>query len=118
MSEKTLKAGIKLTAATIALGMAAAPIAAQADANPFGMTALGSGYMVVADAKGSEGKCGEAKCGGNKAMEKTSEGKCGEAKCGGDKAMEKSSEGKCGGDKAMEKSSEAKCGEAKCGGNK
>lgn len=37
---------------------------ANADANPFAMTALGSGYMMVADA--GEGKCGEGKCGGDK----------------------------------------------------
>ncbi|MEM7283292.1 MAG: hypothetical protein AAF438_16875, partial [Pseudomonadota bacterium] len=65
---------------------------ANAETSPFGLTALGSGYM-VADA--GEGKCGEGKCGGDKAE---GEGKCGEGKCGGDKA-----EG------------EGKCGEGKCG---
>ena len=113
MSNNTLKSSIKLTATAIALGLTVAPIASQADTNPFGMTDLGSGYMVVAGMKDTEGKCGEAKCGGDKAMEKSSEGKC-----GGDKAMEKTGEAKCGGDKAMEKSGEGKCGEAKCGGTK
>ncbi len=81
--------------------------AASADASPFSLTALSSGYM-LADA--GEGKCGEGKCGGDKAEE----GKCGEGKCGGDKAEEgKCGEGKCGGDKgsetatAAEQSSEA-----------
>ena len=49
-------------------------------------------------AKGHEGKCGEGKCGGDKAK--------GEGKCGGDKAK---GEGKCG---------EGKCGEGKCGADK
>ncbi|MFK8030896.1 MAG: hypothetical protein AB8G18_11745 [Gammaproteobacteria bacterium] len=61
---------------------AAAP--AQADVNPFSMSALSSGYMVDM----GEGKCGEGKCGGDKAE---AEGKCGEGKCG---------EGKCGGEKS------------------
>ena len=41
------------------------------------------------DAAKKEGKCGEGKCGGDKAKE---------GKCGGDKAKE----GKCGGDKKAE----------------
>jgi len=51
--------------------LAAMPVA-QADASPFGMTDLGSGYQVVA-----EGKCGEGKCGGAKPAPKATEGKCG-----------------------------------------
>ncbi|HIA09116.1 MAG TPA: hypothetical protein EYN73_08655, partial [Chromatiaceae bacterium] len=70
---------------------------AQADTNPFGMTDLSAGYLQLA-----EGKCGEGKCGGEKAK-KAMEGKCGEGKCGGDKAK---------------KSMEGKCGEGKCGGDK
>ena len=66
--------------------------AAVAQTNPFGMQELESGYMQFA----AEGKCGEGKCGGDKA---TKEGKCGEGKCGGDKAAK-----------------EGKCGEGKCGG--
>lgn len=42
-----------------------------------------------------EGKCGEAKCGADKAKK---EGACGEGKCGADKAKE----GACGADKGKE----------------
>ncbi|MCA1805783.1 MAG: hypothetical protein LC646_10710 [Xanthomonadaceae bacterium] len=76
---------------------------ASADQNPFSMTELSSGYLV---ADKHEGKCGEGKCGGDKAKEKAKEGKCGEGKCGGDKAKEKA------------KDMEGKCGEGKCGGNR
>ena len=87
-----------------------------AQTNPFGMTELSQGYSLTV----AEGKCGQAKCGGNKS--KSSEAKCGgdkkeaEAKCGGNKAAES----KCGGDK---KAAEAKCGgnkaaESKCGAGK
>jgi len=86
--------GAALTASVIAM-----PIA-NADANPFDMTELSSGYMV---AESEEGKCGEGKCGEGKCGEgKAEEGKCGEGKCGEGKAEE----GKCG---------EGKCGEGKCG---
>ena len=84
--------------ATFAAAMSASPIV-NADANPFGMQQLDSGYMQVA-----EGKCGEGKCG--EGMEKAKakmEGKCGEGKCGEGKAKTKM-EGKCG---------EGKCGEGK-----
>ena len=87
-------------------------------ANPFAMNELSGGYMQLA-----EGKCGEAKCGGNKKAKKEGkcgegkkakkEGKCGEGKCGGKKEMEKNMEGKCGGKKSKK---EGKCGEGKCGG--
>ena len=87
---------------TFIAAMSASPVA-NADANPFGMQNLESGYMQVA-----EGKCGEGKC-GEGMMKKEGEGKCGE----GDKAKK---EGKCGeGDKAKK---EGKCGEGKCGGKK
>ena len=74
---------------------------AVADENPFAMDELDSGYMLAGSHEGKEGKCGEGKCGGEKAEEgkcgheKAEEGKCGEGKCGGEKAEE----GKCGGDK-------------------
>jgi len=68
---------------------------AVADANPFAMAELDSGYMLADSHEGEEGKCGEGKCG-----EKGEEGKCGE----------KGEEGKCG-----EKGEEGKCGEGKCG---
>ena len=97
-----------------ALTLAAAP-AANAAENPFQMSELSSGYMVASNHSGAEGKCGEAKCGGNKDEEASKDS---EGKCGGDKAA---AEGTCGGDKAAApaaKSAEGKCGEAKCGGNK
>ena len=77
-----------------------------AQTNPFGMTELSQGYTLTAAA---EGKCGQAKCGGN--------AKSSEAKCGGDK---KESEAKCGGNKSAESKcgGKAKSSEAKCGGNK
>ena len=92
--------------ATFAVAMSASPIV-NADANPFGMQSLDSGYLQVA-----EGKCGEGmkkaeeegKCGEGK---KKAEGKCGEGKCGEGKKAE--GEGKCGeGKKKAE-------GEGKCG---
>jgi uncharacterized low-complexity protein len=87
--------GAALTASVIAMPTA------NADANPFDLTELSSGYMV---AEMEEGKCGEGKCGEGKAgAEKMEEGKCGEGKCG---------EGKCGEGKAgAEKMEEGKCGE-------
>ena len=84
--KKTMKKSLSVAlGTTFVAAMSASPIA-NADANPFGMQNLQSGYLQVA-----EGKCGEGKCGGDKAKE---------AKCGGDKAKE------------------AKCGEGKCGGKK
>lgn len=83
---------------------------AAADASPFSMTNLTTGYMLDLDPKkkgeegkghekkGEEGKCGEGKCGEGKCGEKKGEeGKCGEGKCGGGKDGEKGEEGKCGG---------------------
>ena len=121
MSKKsTLKPLAAAMGAAFVTSLATAPVANAAE-NPFTMTELSSGYM-VADAH-MEGKCGEGKCGGDKAKK---EGKCGEGKCGGDKAKKKGcddkakkegkcGEGKCGGDKATK---EGKCGEGKCGGDK
>ena len=104
MNKQTIKPITLVAGAALAATLAAAP--AQADTNPFAMSALASGYM-VADAKGTEGKCGEAKCGSDKAVEKADEGKCGEAKCGSNKAETES-----------KPIVEAKCGEAKCGSAK
>lgn len=91
-SKKTsiaLAAGAALTA-----GLAFSPLAS-ADANPFASAELSSGYMQLAEHHGEEAKCGED-------MKKDGEGKCGEAKCGGEmKDDMKDAEGKCG---------EAKCG--------
>jgi len=100
MSKKfELKPIAAAVAAALTVSVMAMPIA-NADANPFDLTELSSGYMV---AEMEEGKCGEGKA----AAEKMEEGKCGEGKCG---------EGKCGeGEAAAEKMEEGKCGEGKCG---
>jgi len=82
---------------TIVLASMASMPVAMADASPFGMTDLGSGYQVAK----------EGKCGGD--MKKSGDMKDG--KCGGDM---KKKEGKCGGDKKKE----GKCGEGKCGASK
>ncbi|MGB0237298.1 MAG: hypothetical protein ACPG4B_00440 [Cycloclasticus sp.] len=92
MKNSTKKPLAAALGAAFVTSMAFVPTA-NAESNPFGASELETGYMVLA-----EGKCGEGKCGGDKAKE----AKCGEGKCG---------EGKCGGDKAKE----AKCGEGKCG---
>ena len=89
------KSSVATALGAVVIGSLASTVAV-ADVNPFGMQALESGYNQFA----AEGKCGEGKCGGDKAEK---EGKCGEGKCG---------EGKCGGDK---KAKEGKCGEGKCG---
>jgi len=97
MSKKT---HMKPVAAAIGAALAGSLAMGVANAaeNPFGLSELGSGYMQLASSH--EGKCGEGKCGGEKAT--STEGKCGEGKCGGEKAT----------------STEGKCGEGKCGGNK
>jgi len=97
--------------AAFVTSLATTPVANAAE-NPFAMSELASGYM-VADSH-MEGKCGEGKCGGDKAKKEgkcggdkakkdrdcaEKEGKCGEGKCGGDKAKSMK-EGKCGGKKA------------------
>jgi uncharacterized low-complexity protein len=105
----------------IATGLSAPAVVNAAD-NPFAMTELSSGYLVVA---ATEGKCGgnmksksdtEAKCGANKAGDKTGkEGKCGANKTGDKTAKEgKCGEGKCGANKMKAKAAK----EGKCGGNK
>ena len=118
---------VKKTAVAVALGsvVMSSAFAVNAQTNPFGFEAMDAGYQIV----GSEGKCGEAKCGADMkkaAAEKAKEGKCGEAKCGAEMkkaAADKAHEGKCGEAKcgvnvkkaAMAKAHEGKCGEAKCG---
>jgi uncharacterized low-complexity protein len=99
------------SAAILASSMASVAVA---DTNPFAAKVMSSGYQLADYAKDAEGKCGEAKCGADKASK---EGKCGEAKCGADKAAKegKCGEAKCGADKAAK---EGKCGEAKCGAKK
>jgi uncharacterized low-complexity protein len=102
---------------TFAAAMSASPVV-NAEANPFGMQNLESGYVHVADAKcgGSKDAAkteGEAKCGANKDKMKK-EGKCGEGKCG---EKRKANEGKCGegkcGEGKMKTESEGKCGGSK-----
>ncbi len=73
---------------------------AHAEANPFGMTELSSGYMQVAEA---EMTCGEGKCGGMTSTPKMEEGKCAGKKDEKPAAADKSSK-------------EMTCGEGKCGG--
>lgn len=85
----------------VAFISAVAVNAANAEANPFGMTELSSGYMQVAEA--------EMACGASMNMEKpkTPEGACaGSAK----KAAEKPAE------KPAAKGAEGSCGEGACGG--
>ncbi|MCG6868821.1 MAG: hypothetical protein LJE91_08875 [Gammaproteobacteria bacterium] len=113
------KSAIKPLVAAVGAAMATSLVAvptASADANPFGMTELSSGYRVA----GAEGKCGgnkstpdksasEGKSGEGKSVK---EGKCGEGKCGGEKSTK---EGKCGENKStLDKSAS----EGKCGGSK
>jgi uncharacterized low-complexity protein len=98
---------------TIALGSAFAAVAAlpaQAAGNPFAAKQLDAGYQIAqadmkAETKAKDGKCGEAKCGADKKMDKKKDGKCGEAKCGADK---KAKEASCGGDKKKDASCGAK----------
>jgi uncharacterized low-complexity protein len=101
---------------------------ANAEANPFGMTELSSGYMLVAEAdaakKTAEMACGaamggmakpktpEGACAGNKkpataaATPKVTEGSCGDMMKGG--KMKPGLEAACG---AMMKGKEGACGE-------
>jgi len=97
---------------SLAIGSAFAAIAltpvVHAADNPFAAKQLSAGYQLAQADKKADGKCGEAKCGADKAMEtdKKADGKCGEGKCGADKAME------------TDKKADGKCGEAKCGAKK
>ncbi len=121
--QSTIKPITAAVGAVLLAGIVAMPVANAASGNPFAAQALTSGYQVADNHMPAEGKCGEGKCGGDKAEKKSAEGKCGEGKCGGDKAEKRSAEGKCGegkcgGDKAEKKSAEGKCGEGKCGGDK
>ena len=118
MSNKTTKNTLACAVGAAMIGSLTAVGSAAAAENPFGMTQLESGYMQLAMNEGKcggdkamkEGKCGEGKCGADKAKT-MKEGKCGEGKCGGDKAKS-ATEGKCGGDKAKPAM------EGKCGGGK
>jgi uncharacterized low-complexity protein len=104
MSKKSSLKPLAAAVGTAVIASLAAVPVAQADASPFGMTDLGSGYQVAA-----EGKCGESKA---KEAAKEAEGKCGESKA---KEAAKEAEGKCGESKAKEaaKETEGKCGASK-----
>lgn len=103
-------------AAVLAVSVAGA---AQADANPFALAPAQG--LVLAQAGGMEGKCGEGKCGGKAKAP---------AAAAADKADKADKEGKCGGKAkaadtgtaapadAGKAGKEGKCGEGKCGGMK
>jgi uncharacterized low-complexity protein len=112
MTDKTRKPLAIAIGTAFAATLAASTVAnaATTEGNPFTMTEMSSGYMHVADAK--DGKCGanktmpDGKCGGEKAKA-MKDGKCGEAKCGANKAKttqggkaKTPEEGKCGAGKA------------------
>jgi len=108
--KNTMKKSLSVAmGATFAAAMAASPIA-NADESPFGMQALQSGYLQVAEADSDDGKMNmEGKCGEGKAKMKK-EGKCGEGKCGEGKMKadgKMNKEGKCGGSKPEEKAGDA-----------
>jgi uncharacterized low-complexity protein len=115
MSKKNAIKPIAAVVGAALVGSLSAVNIASAAENPFGASAMQGGYMQLAEAAATEGKCGGDK--------KPAEGKCGEGKCGGEKA---SAEGKCGGEKAgaegkcggEKAGAEGKCGEGKCGGAK
>jgi uncharacterized low-complexity protein len=116
----------KMNKTPLAAAMGAALIStfaatvANAEANPFAMKELSSGYMQVAEMKcgasmgGMEKpKAAEGACAGNKAAAATKkvEGSCGEGKCGAmmkDGKMKPGMEKVCG---AMMKGKEGACGD-------
>lgn len=137
---------------TLLAGLASTGVYAETS-SPFAMNELSSGYMQLAEAdmaaepsmKKTEGSCGEAKCGANKAKagmdnaEATpkveGEMKAAEGKCGDKKMPEattatpmdgtmKATEGKCGDKKMPETTTAApmdasmKAAEGKCGDKK
>lgn len=79
----TIAMGTALVGGLAAMGSVSADVTAEAD--PFAMEELSSGYLIA----GEEGSCGEGKCGADKKDE--GEGSCGE----GDEKDE--GEGSCGG---------------------
>jgi len=98
-----------------------------ADDNPFASTDLDTGYMLAGGDKNEEGKCGEAKCGGDTGEEGSGDDDTGEEGSGDDDTGEEGSgddddkgeEGSCGGDKGEEGSHDDDKGEeGSCGGDK
>ena len=110
----------KMNKSPLAAAMGAAVIstitatAANAEANPFGMTELNSGYMQVAEAD----KPGEMACGANMGgmtKPKTPEGACAGQKSTPAPEASKSTEGKCG--QSMEGNKMKQGMENVCGAN-
>ena len=83
--------------ATVAGGLAFTPTAGMADANPFQVAELESGYMVADSHQGEEGQC----AGKSKSKEKAKEGECASKDKDKDKDKDKEQEkgegGKCAG---------------------
>ncbi len=104
MSKKSIALAV---GGAFALSLGTATIAAAE--NPFAIKSLSSGYQVADHhaEKGADGKCGEGKCGAEKAK-KMKDGKCGEGKCGTEKGKEMK-DGKCGVEKGKEMK-DGKCG--------
>lgn len=88
---------IKTTALAVGTALAAVSLTSHAGlSNPFAAKTLDSGYQLAqADTKTQDGKCGEAKCGADKAKKGMSKDKKADGSCGGDKKKD----GGCGADK-------------------
>ena len=88
---------IKTTALAVGTAFAAVSLASHAGlSNPFAAKTLDSGYQLAqADTKAKDGKCGEAKCGADKAKKSMNKDKKADGSCGGDKKKD----GGCGADK-------------------
>lgn len=90
MTKKTMTPAAALVGAALVGSLGNVGLA-QAAGNPFAAQPLDAGYLQLAEA-GTEGKCGEGKCGADKekdgksGADKEKEGKCGEGQCGADKA--------------------------------
>jgi uncharacterized low-complexity protein len=120
----TQKTAALAIAGAFALSVSATTVTAAE--NPFSAQTLSAGYQVADNhaEKGADGKCGEGKCGAEKAK-KMKDGKCGEGKCGAEKAKKmkdvKCCEGKCGADKKAKEMKDGSCGaegktkDGKCG---
>lgn len=109
--KKTIKTPFAAAMGTAVISALAVNVA-QAEANPFAMTELSSGYMQTAEAKVSNGGCAanvKSQQDAPKA-DKKAEGSCGEGMCGGmmqGGKMKQGMESMCG---AMMKGHEGSCG--------
>ena len=93
------------TPLAIAMGATLLPLTAniaQAGANPFALSEMGSGYMQTAEAKPADqggmdkmkdGACGEGKCGASMKQGAAADKKAVEAKCAANKAGAKPAAG-------------------------